>query len=58
MTRRLYMLIDSAKFDRRRFATVFPPDKPCRVITTKNLPQRYAEFYAQRGIPCTQLSME
>ncbi len=58
MTRRLYMLIDSAKFDRRRFATVFPPDKPCRVITTKNLPQKYAEFYTQRGIPCTQLSMD
>lgn len=58
MTRRLYMLIDSAKFDRRTFATVFPPDKPCRVITTKNLPHKYAEFYAQRGIPCTQLSLD
>lgn len=27
MTRRLYMLLDSAKFDRRAFATMFPPEK-------------------------------
>lgn len=58
MTRRLYLLLDSAKFDRSTFATVFPPDKTCRVITTKKLPRKYAEFYARQGIPCTQLEQE
>lgn len=57
-TRRLYLLLDSAKFDRRAFATIYPPDKTCRVITTRNMPQKYAEFYARQGIPCTQLAIE
>lgn len=58
MTRRLYMLLDSAKFDRRAFATVFPPDKTCRVITTRNVPQKFIDYYAAHGIPCTQLPIE
>ncbi len=58
MTRRLYMLIDSAKFDRRAFATVYPLDKICRVISTRNMPQKFAEYYTLRGIPCTQLTVE
>lgn len=55
MTRRLYMLLDSAKFDRSAFATVYSPDKLCRIISTKAMPQKFAEFYARRGIPCTLL---
>ena len=55
MTRRLYMLLDSAKFDRSAFATVYPPDKLCRVISTKNMPQKFADFYAKKGISCTLL---
>lgn len=58
MTRRLYILIDSAKFGRSTFATVFPPEKLCRVITTKKIPRNYAEFYARQGIPCTQLETD
>lgn len=58
MTRRLYMLLDSAKFDRRAFASVFPPDKTCRVITTRNLPPKFADYYAAHGIPCTQLPLD
>ena len=55
MTRRLYMLLDSAKFDRSAFATVYPPDKLCRVISTKNMPQKFVDFYAKKGISCTLL---
>lgn len=55
MTRRLYMLMDSAKFDRSAFATVYPPDKLCRVISTKNMPQKFVDFYAKKGISCTLL---
>lgn len=58
MTRRLYVLADSAKFDRRAFASVFPPEKACRIISTRLMPQKYSEFYAQRGIPCTLLPFE
>ena len=58
MTRRLYMLIDSGKFDRRAFATVFPPDKPCRVISTQNMPKKFADFYSQKGISFTLLPTE
>lgn len=58
MTRRLYMLLDSAKFDRKAFATVYPPDKTCRVISTKNMPEKFAEYYAQKGISHTLLSIE
>lgn len=58
MTRRLYMLLDSAKFDRRAFATMFPPEKACRVISTRNMPERFVEFYRRQGIPCTLLSIE
>ncbi len=58
MTRRLYILVDSEKFDRRAFATVFPPDKSCRIISTKKMPQRFSSFYSQRGIPCTLVSTE
>lgn len=58
MTRRLYMLLDSAKFDRKAFATVYPPDKTCRVISTKNMPARFAEFYTQKGINHTLLPLE
>jgi DeoR/GlpR family transcriptional regulator of sugar metabolism len=58
MTRRLYILVDSKKFDHRAFATVFPPDKTCRIITTKKLPQKYASYYGQRGIPCTMVAVE
>lgn len=58
MTRRLYMLIDSGKFDRRAFATVFPPDKPCRVISTLNMPKKFADFYSQKGISCTLLPLD
>ena len=58
MTRRMYMLIDSFKFDRCAFATVYPPDKLCRVISTKNMPQKFVQYYAQRSIPCTLLPME
>lgn len=55
MTRRLYMLLDSAKFDRRAFATMFPPEKTCRVISTVNMPQKFADFYTQHGIIHTLL---
>ena len=55
MTRRLYMLMDSAKFDRSAFATVYPPDKLCRVISTKEMPQKFVDFYAKKGISCTLL---
>lgn len=58
MTRRLYILADSAKFDRRAFASVFPPEKVCRIISTHGMPQKYASFYAKCGIPCTMLSFE
>lgn len=58
MTRRMYMLLDSAKFDRKAFATVYPPDKVCRVISTKNMPAKFAEYYARKGISCTQLPIE
>lgn len=58
MTRRLYMLLDSAKFDRRAFATVFPPEKLCRVITTTGMPQKFVDFYAKQGIPHTLLPVE
>lgn len=58
MTRRLYMLLDSAKFDRRAFATMFPPEKACRVISTVNMPQKFADFYAKQGIPCTLLPIK
>ena len=58
MTRRLYMLLDSAKFDRRAFATMFPPEKLCRVISTQNMPQKFSEFYAKQGIPCVLLPIE
>lgn len=58
MTRRLYMLLDSAKFDRRAFATMFPPEKLCRVISTQNMPQKFSDFYARQGIPCTLLPTE
>lgn len=55
MTRRLYMLLDSAKFDRRAFATMFPPEKVCRVISTVNMPQKFADFYTKQGISHTLL---
>ncbi len=58
MTRRLYMLLDSAKFDRKAFATVYPPDKTCRVISTRNMPAKFAEYYAQKGINHTLLPIE
>ena len=58
MTRRLYIVVDSGKFDRRAFATVFPPDKSCRIISTKRLPQHFAAYYRQRGIPFTLVSVE
>lgn len=58
MTRRLYLLIDSSKYDRKTFATVYPMEKICRVITTKNLPSAYTAFYSKRGIPCTQVVPE
>ncbi len=58
MTRRLYILADSRKFDRKAFATVFPPDKTCRIISTKKLPQHFTAYYAQKGIPCTLVSVE
>ena len=58
MTRRMYMLLDSFKFDRRAFATVYPPEKPCRIISTRNMPQKFVQFYASHGIPCTLLSAE
>lgn len=58
MTRRLYMLLDSAKFDRRAFATMFPPEKLCRVISTVRMPQKFVEFYTKQGIPHTLLPIE
>ena len=58
MTRRMYMLLDSAKFERRTFATIFPMEKLCRVITTQNVPAGYVQYYAQHGIPCTVLGNE
>ena len=58
MTRRLYILADSRKFDRKAFATVFPPDKTCRIISTKKLPHHFTAYYAQKGIPCTLVSVE
>ena len=58
MTRRLYIVVDSGKFDRRAFATVFPPDKSCRIISTKKMPARFAAYYRQRGIPYTLVSVE
>lgn len=58
MTRRLYMLLDSSKFERRAFATMFPPDKTCRIITTEKMPQKYADFYRKQGIPFTRLPTE
>ena len=58
MTRRLYMLLDSAKFDRRAFATMFPPEKSCRVISTRNMPEKFVEFYRKQGISCTLLPIE
>ena len=58
MTRRLYILVDSGKFDRRAFATVFPPDKTCRIITTGRIPQAFASYYGQKGIPCTMVAIE
>ena len=58
MTRRMYMLLDSFKFDRRAFATVYPPDKLCRIISTRNMPQKFVQFYAQHSLPCTLLSMD
>lgn len=58
MTRRLYMLLDSAKFDRRAFATMFPPEKACRIISTRNMPAKFSEFYAVHGIPCTLLPVK
>ena len=58
MTRRLYILADSAKYDRRAFASVFPPEKTCRMITTSGAPQKYLDFYARQGIPCTVLPFE
>lgn len=58
MTRRLYMLIDSAKFDRYAFATVYPPEKVCRLISTERMPEKFVEFYTRKGIPHTLLSME
>ena len=39
MTRRFYILADSAKYDRRAFASVFPPEKTCRMISTSGAPQ-------------------
>lgn len=53
MTRRLYILADSGKFDRRAFASVFTPEKTCRMITTRLMPQKFSEFYSKQGIPCT-----
>lgn len=58
MTRRLYMLLDSAKFDRKAFATVYPPDKTCRVISTKNMPEKFVDFYTRKGINHTLLPTE
>ncbi len=58
MTRRMYMLLDSAKFDRCTFATIFSIDKLCRVITTQNVPESYVQFYAKHDIPCTALPTE
>lgn len=58
MTRRLYMLLDSAKFDRRAFATMFPPEKVCRVISTVNMPQKFADFYSKQGIMHTLLPIK
>ena len=58
MTRRFYILADSAKYDRRAFASVFPPEKTCRMITTSGAPQKYLDFYARQGIPCTVLPFE
>ncbi len=58
MTRRLYMLLDSAKFDRKAFATVYPPDKTCRIISTKNMPAKFAEYYTRKGINHTLLPIE
>ena len=58
MTRRLYILVDSGKFDRRAFATVFPPDKSCRIISTAKMPRGYSAFYTQKGIPYTVVSVE
>ncbi len=57
MTRRLYILVDSGKFDRRAFATVFPPDKTCRIISTKRMPQPFVSYYGQKGIPCTMATV-
>ena len=48
----------SAKYDRRAFASVFPPEKTCRMITTSGAPQKYLDFYARQGIPCTVLPFE
>lgn len=58
MTRRTYMLLDSGKFDRRAFAVVYPPDKPCRIISTRHMPQKFVQFYTQHGVPCTLLTIE
>lgn len=58
MTRRTYMLLDSRKFDRRAFAVVYPPDKPCRVISTRHMPQKYVQYYARHAVPCTLLTIE
>ena len=51
MTRRFYILADSAKYDRRAFCQRFPPEKTCRMITTSGAPQKYLDFYARQGIP-------
>lgn len=58
MTRRLYLLLDSAKFDRKAFATVYPPDKLCRVISTELMPQKFVEYYTQKGISHSLLPMD
>lgn len=58
MTRRLYLLLDSAKFDRQAFATVYPPDKTCRVISTDRMPEKFSAYYTKRGINHTLLPME
>lgn len=58
VTRRLYLLLDSAKFGRKAFASVYPMDKTCRVISTQKMPAAFAAFYAMHGIPVTLLPME
>lgn len=49
MTRRFYILADSAKYDRRAFASVFPPEKTCRMIINERCTAEVSGFLCRQG---------